>query len=123
MAKNRNRAGDSAETAVKIAEGIGDALGRIVNRLESLDAEREKVYGQLLALQERLNVQVDRAGKALGGTVPTPAAPRRGLRSRLGKKATAKTKVRRKARVRCGVCGTLGHNARGHARWQAAKNK
>ncbi len=123
MAKNRNRAGDSAETAVKIAEGIGDALGRIVNRLESLDAEREKVYGQLLALQERLNVQVDRAGKALGGTVTTPAAPRRGLRSRLGKKTTAKTKVRRKARVRCGVCGTLGHNARGHARWQAAKNK
>lgn len=121
MAKNRTKNG--AETAAKVAEGIGTALGRMVNRLEALDAEREKVYTQLLALQERLNVQVARAGKAVGDKVPTAAGVRRTLQSRRGKQTTPKKPPRTKARIRCGVCGTVGHNARGHARWQAAKSK
>ncbi len=119
MAKNRTK--NRAEAAGKVAESIGAALGRMVNRLEALDAEREKVYTQLLALQERLNVQVARAGKALGDKVPTTAGIRRTMRSRRGKKTTPKKRA--KARIRCGVCGTVGHNARGHARWQAAKNR
>ena len=121
MAKNRTK--NRAETAGKVAESIGAALGRLVNRIEALDAEREKVYAQLLALQERLNVQVARAGKALGDKVPTAAGVRRTLRSRRGKKTTPKKPARTKARIRCGVCGTVGHNARGHARWQAAKSE
>ena len=36
-------------------KGIGEALARMVNRLESLDTEREGAYKQLLGLQKRLN--------------------------------------------------------------------
>lgn len=123
MSVAKNRTKNRAEAAGKVAESIGTALGRMVNRLEALDAEREKVYAELLALQERLNVQVARAGKALGDKLPTTGGVRRTLRSRRGKKTTPKKRVGTKARIRCGVCGTVGHNARGHARWQAAQGK
>jgi hypothetical protein len=127
VAKNRIQTGKSAETAAKVAEGIGEALARIVNRIESLDAEREKAYSQLLALQERLNVQAARFGKAVGEKVTTTAAAGRRMRERLGKKTSSAKKKRsgKKARIKikCGVCGTPGHNARGHAKWQAARRK
>ena len=65
MPRKRTKEAIAHETATKVAEGIGEALARIVNRLESLDAERERAYKQLLGLQERFNAQVGRFGRAL----------------------------------------------------------
>ena len=136
MPRKRTREAVAHETATKMAEGIGEALARMVNRLESLDSERERAYKQLLGLQERFNAQVARFGRALGRTVTTVSAGRTGAAGRQSKKtrrlaaksrprATRKspTKQRRKKRrIKCGICGTSGHNARGHAKWKAAAN-
>ena len=125
------------ETATKVAEGIGEALARAVNRLESLDADRERAYTQLLGLQERLNAQAARFGRAIGRTVTMASAGRAGVRGRLRKKTrgiAAKSRSRmtrksptkqgrRKGRIKCGICGTPGHNARGHAKWTASQAK
>ena len=124
------------ETATKMAEGIGEALARVVNRLESLDSERERAYKQLLGLQEHFNAQVARFGRALGRTVTTVSAGRprvRGQHSKKPRGLAAKSRSRaprksptkqsgKKRRIKCGVCGTSGHNARGHAKWKAAAN-
>ena len=126
-------------TAAKVAEGIGEALGRIVNRLESLDADRDRAFEQLLVLQERLNEQVLRFGRAVGKTMtaaaqgrsevhrpsgrpPRPASTQRSVKG----ESTQRTKQAKKgapSRIKCGVCGTPGHNARGHARWEASRRK
>ena len=129
------------DKTTKVAEGIGRALARVVNRLESLDAEREKAYAQLLTLQARLNTQVTRLGRTIGQKARTVAkrqAPGRPVgKGRLqGRPATrrpraaasratpaAAKRTRTKKTVTCGICGTRGHNARGHAKWQAAKNR
>ena len=106
------------ETTTRVAEGIGQALGRIVNRLGSLDAEREHAYEQLLAIQERLSAQVARFGRAIGRTEKTREI------SATGCSVGTKGKQRQKrVRIKCGICGTLGHNARGHARWKASQSK
>ena len=127
--------------ATKVAEGIGEALGRIVNRLESLDADRDRAYEQLLALQERLNEQVLRFGRAVGRTMTTapagrPEADRRPGRRRRQRpvppEGSAQSEITQRSRpvnkgtpsrIRCGVCSTPGHNARGHARWDASRRK
>ena len=123
------------EAATKVAEGIGEALARVVNRLESLDAERGRVYTQLLALQERINKQVSRFGDTLGRTMSTATTSRSGdagLASRTRRGAakrrrkttrTAATGAARKRPISCGICGTPGHNARGHAKWEASRAK
>jgi hypothetical protein len=124
------------DKTTKVAEGIGRALAKLVNRLGSLDAEREKAYTQLLALQARLNTQVTRLGRTIGqkartvakrqapgrpagkGRLPGPPATRRPRAT-----PAAATRTRTKKTVTCSVCGTRGHNARGHAKWQASKNR
>lgn len=146
--KPRARGASTGDTATKVAENIGEALAHVVNRLESLDAERDKAYAQLLALQERLNAQVARFGHTVGSRVTAASADGRRIASRLkrkakravvkrrikkrgpkraAKKASKKTapatRARKKSRVTCSICGTSGHNARGHAKWQAARNK
>ncbi len=137
MPRKRSKEAVAHETATKVAEGIGEALARVVNRLESLDVERASVYKQLLGLQERLNAQVARFGAAIGRTVTAASAGRTGVRGRLSKKtraiaAKSRLRIARKAptkqgrknrRIKCGVCGTLGHNARGHAKWKASQVK
>ena len=62
------------ETATKVAEGIGEALARMVNRFESLDTDRERAYKQILGLQKRFNDQVARLGRAIERTVTTSQA-------------------------------------------------
>ena len=105
MPRTRSKKQGAHDTATRVAEGIGEALARIVNRLESLDAERDRVYKQLLALQDRVNPQT---------------ASRRTTK----KKTRSKTRrPRKKAQIKCGICGTPGHNARGHAKWKASRAK
>ena len=120
------------DKTTKVAEGIGRALAKVVNRLESLDAEREKAYAQLLTLQARLNTQVTRLGRTIGQkarTVATrqppgrPVASRRRRAAKPGAKPGTSTRGGTKKTITCSVCGTPGHNARGHARWQASKNR
>ena len=120
------------DAATRMAEGIGQALASVVNRLESLDTDREKAYRQLLKLQDRLNREVARLGRAIGQTVSrvgtghTRGRPvtkrRRATKSDSKPTKVVATKQRRnKKRITCGICGTPGHNARGHARWQASR--
>ena len=137
MPRKRTKEAIAHETATKVAQGIGEALARIVNRLESLDAEREGAYKQLLWLQGRFNAQVGRFGRALGRTMTTVSAGRAGVRGRHRKKtrgvsAKSRSRItrksptkqgRRKRRIKCGICGTSGHNARGHAKWKASQGK
>ena len=130
------------DTTTKVAEGIGRALAKVVNRLESLDAEREKAYAQLLTLQARLNTQVTRLGRTIGQKARTvakrqapgrpvpkrqppgrPVATRRRRAAKPGAKPGTSTRGGTKKTITCSVCGTPGHNARGHARWQASKNR
>ena len=122
MPKKRTQQKAAHDTAIRVAESIGEALGRIVNRLESLDADRERAYEQLVALQKRLNEQVARFGRALGRTPPGAQSAKKSRRtaakSRSGRKSSP---ARKKARVTCSICGTAGHNARGHAKWQASQ--
>ena len=132
MPDKRTTEAVAQEAAMKVAEGIGEALAAIVNRLESLDAEREKVYRQLFGLQKRFNTQVARFSDAIGQRV-TPAAKARGGRSGRSQKARRKAekktsarkaatpRPRKKSPVTCGVCGASDHNARGHAKWQASQ--
>lgn len=133
MPSKRAKGAVAHEGATKVAEGIGEALGRIVNRLESLDAERARAYAQLLALQERLNAHVIRFGRAIERVATTAASgrrdadqrPRRNARRPHARSASLakSTPRRKKARIKCGVCGTPGHNARGHAKWESARGK
>jgi hypothetical protein len=134
MPKKRAREQLSNDAATRMAERIGQALARVVNQLESLDAEREKAYRQLVELQDRLNRQVARVGRAIGPTVRTVGGSRTRGRSATKRRRAAKphskpTKTaatkrgRTKKRITCGVCGTSGHNARGHAKWQASRGK
>ena len=135
MPAKRTREAAVHETATKVAEGIGEALARVVNRLESLEVEREKAYTQLVQLQERVNAQVARFGRVIGRTVSAASAGRararrRGPSKARGARAGAAAPPRRparqdrkKARIKCGVCGTPGHNARGHAKWKASQAK
>ena len=125
MSNKRTKEAAAHEAASKVAEGIGEALAGIVNRLESLDAERESVYRQLLSLQKRFNQQVARFGEAIGQKVTNRST--KGARATTPKRARKTTRTAttsrtsRKSPVRCGVCGTAGHNARGHAKWEASK--
>ena len=134
MPRKRTKEEVAHETATRVAEGIGEALGRIVNRLESLDAEREHAYEQLLTIQERLNAQVARFGRAIGRTTrgaspartSVPRQPSKKTREISAKSRSVETKAkqhRKKVRIKCGICGTPGHNARGHARWKASQSK
>ncbi len=129
MPRKRTKEEVAHETATQVAEGIGEALGRIVNRLESLDAEREHAYEWLLAIQERLNAQVARFGRGIGRTTrgaspartSVPRQPSKKTREISAKSRSVETKAkqhRKKVRIKCGICGTPGHNARGHARWK-----
>ena len=133
MAKKPTKEAFAHETAAKVAEGIGEALARIVNRLESLDAERETVYKQLLGLQKRFNKQVARFGEAIGQRITTPTNGHPGVGRRPRKKARragakrrskttrkAATRPDRKKPITCSICGTPGHNARGHSKWEAS---
>ena len=106
-----------------MAEGIGEALAHLVNRLEALDTEREKAYDQLVALQERLNLQVVSFSKAFGKRLADTATAGRRAGGRRAKQKSSKKGARQKGRVKCSVCGTLGHNARGHAKWKKAQAK
>ncbi len=74
MARKRTQKVEARQTAARVAEGIGEALARVVNRLESLDAEREKTYAQLVELQRRVNAQVSQFGRAIGQRVTTATA-------------------------------------------------
>ena len=76
MPRKRTKEAIARETATKVAEGIGEALASMVNRLEFLDAERERAYKQLLGLQGRFNAQVARFGRAIGRTVATKSSSR-----------------------------------------------
>ena len=118
MPRKRRNGSVAQETATKVAEGIGEALARLVNRIESLDTERARAYSQLLVLQKRLNTKVARFGRAIGQKVTASAA-----RSRGPAQKTATQSDRRKRQVTCGTCGTRGHNARGHAKWKAAQRR
>ena len=132
MPNKRTKEAVAQEAAMKVAEGIGEALAGIVNRLESLDAERENVYKQLVGLQQRFNTQVARLSDAIGQRV-TAAANARGRSGRSSQKAQRKAqktapartaatpRPRKKRPVTCSVCGTSGHNARGHAKWEASQ--
>ncbi len=133
MARKRTQKVEARQTAARVAEGIGEALARVVNRLESLDAEREKTYAQLVELQRRVNAQVSQFGRAIGQRVTTATA-KSDLGGRLKKRKKPKaTSARRPRRttakrktagtIKCGVCGTAGHNARGHAKWEASKRR
>lgn len=134
MARTRRKEAAAREAATKVAEGIGEALARVVNRLESLDAERARVYKQLLALQERINKQVARFGDTLGRTMSTATTSRSGEAGQASKKTrrgaakrrpkttrTSATGAARKRPISCGICGTPGHNARGHAKWETSR--
>ncbi len=127
MLNKRKREAAAHEAATKVAEGIGEALAGIVNRLDSLDTERDNVYRQLLSLQKRFNRQVARFGEAIGQTVTTrPPRKARGTATKSAKKTTRRattSRTRQKSPPRCGVCGTVGHNARGHAKWEASQGK
>ena len=135
MPKKRTKEAVAQEAATKVAEGIGEALAAIVNRLESLDAERENVYKQLLDLQRRFNKQVVRVGDAIGqrvtaattarpGAARSPKKARRTAKKRAStQEKAATTRPRKKGPIRCGICGTSGHNARGHAKWKASQNQ
>ncbi len=129
------------DKTTKVAEGIGRALAKVVNRLESLDTERDKAYAQLLTLQARLNTQVARLGRTIGqkaravakrqapgrpvgrGTTTARPATRHPGRATSRSKPAVPKRGRTKKTVTCGICGTGGHNARGHAKWQASKNR
>ncbi len=129
------------DKTTKVAEGIGRALAKVVNRLESLDTERDKAYAQLLTLQARLNTQIARLGRTIGQRARAVAkrqapgrpvgrdrsiarpATRRRRAAKPGAKPGTSTRGRTKKTITCSVCGTPGHNARGHARWQASKNR
>ena len=65
MARKRRKKVEAQQTAARVAEGIGEALASVVNRLESLEAEREKAYAQLVELQRRVNAQVFQFGRAI----------------------------------------------------------
>ncbi len=130
MARKRKRTAGSGQTATRVAEGIGEALAKVVNRLESLDAEREKAYAQLVELQRRVNTQVSRFGRVIGQRVATAAKTEFG--GRLKKRSSKATRTRRTRRttskraagtIKCGICGTAGHNARGHKKWEASKRR
>ncbi len=152
MAAKRTSGTGAADRVTRIAEGIGEALAGLVNRLEKIEKidtlgdARARAYAQLLELQRRVNEQVTRFGRSLrpsGGTAsaggarrrqgtvpranrpgaPTTARPTaaRAPRSRSGPKKSKKSETSKKREVTCSVCGALGHNARGHARWQAAR--
>ena len=121
MPRKQRNGSVAQETATKVAEGIGEALARIVNRIESLDTERARAYSQLLVLQKRLNTKVARFGRAIGQKVTASAA--RSARSRGPARKTATRPGRQKRQVTCGTCGTRGHNARGHAKWKAAQRR
>jgi hypothetical protein len=129
----RTKEAIAQETATKVAEGIGEALAGIVNRLESLEAERENVYKQLLGLQKRFNTQVTRFGEAIGqrmtgatsghGAGRSPRKVRRTAEIRVSTRKTATPRSRKKAPITCGICGTSGHNARGHTKWKASQGE
>ena len=125
MPRKRTKTAVSHETATKVAEGVGEALARAVNRLESLDAERARAYAQLLALQERLNVQVARLGRAIGRTMTSASPGRAGGRGRPRVKTpgvAAKRPATGRKPPTCSICGKPGHNAQGHAKWKASKS-
>ena len=134
MPSKRTKEAAAQAAATKVAEGIGEALAGIVNRIESLDAERENVYTQLLGLQKRFNTQVARFGDAIGQrmTAATDAARSPGRSPKKARRTTAKRastrkaatpRSRTKAPIKCGICGTSGHNARGHAKWKASQGQ
>ena len=134
MPSKRTKEAAAQAAATKVAEGIGEALAGIVNRLESLDAERENVYKQLLGLQKRFNTQVARFGDAVGQRMTaatdagrdagrSPRKARRTSEKRASTRKTATPRSRKKAPIRCGICGTSGHNARGHAKWKASQGQ
>ena len=136
MVRKRKTTASSGEAAARVAEGIGEALARVVNRLESLDAEREKAYGQLVELQRRVNTQVTRFGRAFGRKVSSAESelggrPRKTVKqakTTVRKARRAATKRKRsagktKTTIKCGICGTRGHNARGHAKWEASRRR
>ena len=132
MARKRRKKAEAQQTAARVAEGIGEALASVVNRLESLEAEREKAYAQLVELQRRVNAQVFQFGRAIGQRVSTAATGPLGGRVKKRKKPTATSARRRRTTakrktsagtIKCGICGTAGHNARGHAKWEASKRR
>ena len=133
--KKRKRA-TGQDQATKSAERIGESLARMVNRLEGLDRDRERAYQQLLALQRRMNERVAWLGRAI--RKKTGAASASDIRfdevapkpsdtvakPRVRRAVTSPETSRKKDSARrCGVCGTPGHNARGHASWQASQGK
>ena len=130
----RTKEAVAQEAATKVAEGIGEALAGIVNRLESIDAERENVYKQLLGLQKRFNTQVARFGDAIGqrmtgatdagrGAGRSPRKARHTAEKRVSTRKAATSRSCKKAPVTCGICGTSGHNVRGHAKWKASQGQ
>ena len=133
MPRNRTNETEARDAATKIAEKIGEALAHIVNRLESVDVDRERAYKQLLELQSRFNTQVSHLGDVIGERVNKATRRRTRPQSPRGKSAGGSRTSRRKGsksagtpgrarnRVKCGICGTPGHNARGHAKWQASR--
>lgn len=118
MSKTRSNPPAAAEAAARVAEGIGEALARIVNRIESLDAER--AGEQLVAWLRRVNEHIGRLERVIGGAPETTA------RTATSNQAGARMRpvgTQQKAPIKCGVCGTPGHNARGHAKWQASQDE
>ena len=133
MPNKRTKEAVAQEAATKVAEGIGEALAGVVNRLESLDAERENFYKQLLGLQKGFNKLVARFGDAMGQRVTGAATARPGggrsrqkartAEKRASTRKAATPRPRRKGSITCSICGTPGHNARGHAKWEASQSR
>ena len=132
MPNKRTKEALAQEAAMKVAEGIGEALAGVVNRLEALDAERENVYRQLLGLQKRFSEQIARFSDVVGPRVKTatrdrpgagrpPRKTRRTADKGASPRKNAPPRPRKRGSITCGICGTSGHNARGHAKWEASQ--
>ena len=105
-----------ADAVTRIAEGIGEVLGRVVNRLEKMDKiDKVDRLGAAQAGADGTRHRVGSQAKRPGAPTASRQTAVRAPRSQSGsQKATKRT-------VTCSVCGALGHNARGHARWHASQ--
>lgn len=115
-------------------------LDQLEERLKSLTSEREGIVKQLLEIRNRAGRLLAQAGHPVDEGVPQ--GRRRGRPRKTAAAVAAPTKRRGRppktaeagaggkqrgrpagSKVKCKICGTIGHNARGHAKWEAAQGK
>ena len=108
MAKHRRR--HSRKGIGDYAEDLGTFLGNVEANVKDWSAERNQIGERLLHIRDsatRLLTELGHQfeeGRKKGAKRGRPAGKKR-------------------AKSRCKICGTVGHNARGHAKWKAAKKK